>query len=103
MWKELTTFLQTIFTLARDQQQARDEIKELRQDFTKLTLAVAHLVKKIDLIRHEDCSEREKLAMQVQIELLKFEKRLPEGGSPKTKAKLKSRSTKDNSGGDDHR
>ena len=93
MWKELTTFLQTMFTLARDQQQARDEIKELRQDFTKLTLAVAHLVNKIDLVQQEDSSEREKLAMQLQIELLKFEKRLPEDTSPKTKAKPKPRTT----------
>jgi SMC interacting uncharacterized protein involved in chromosome segregation len=93
MWKELTAFLQTIFTLARDQQQARDEIKELRQDFTKLTLAVAHLVNKIELIQQEDNSEREKLAMQ--IELLKFEKRLPEDTSPKTKTKLRPSTTKD--------
>jgi predicted nucleic acid-binding Zn-ribbon protein len=87
MWKELVAFLQTLFTLSRDQQQARDEIKEIRQDLTKLTLAVSHLVNKIDLVQQEDSSGREKLAMQLQIELLKFEKQLPKATSPKTKVK----------------
>lgn len=100
MWKELAAFLQTIFTLARDQQQSRDEIKELRQDFTKLTIAVSQLVSRIELVQQEDNSAREKLAMQLQIELLKFEKQLPKGTNPKTKAKLRSSTTKDK--GDSH-
>jgi predicted nucleic acid-binding Zn-ribbon protein len=95
MWKELTEFLQTVFTLARDQRQAREEIKELRQDFTKLTLAVAHLVNKIDLVQQEDGNEREKLALQLQIELLKFEKRLPEPASPQAKKKITPRPDKE--------
>jgi peptidoglycan hydrolase CwlO-like protein len=100
MWKELTAFLQTVFTLARDQQQAREEIKELRQDLTKLTLAVAHLVGKIELIHQEDGSEREKLAMRLQMELMKFEKQLSEATTTKSRAKLKSRATADKGCGD---
>lgn len=103
MWKEFIAFLQTIFTLARDQQQARDEIKELRRDFTKLTIAVAHLVDKIERVKQEDSNEREKIAMQLQIELMKFEKQLPNDQSPKTSAKLKSRVTKDTTDRDNRR
>lgn len=51
----------------------------------QLTLAVQHLANEIQLARREDAREREKMAMQLEIEFLKFEKRLPGAeGRPKT-------------------
>ena len=89
MWKALKDLLQTVFTLARDMEQVRNEIKETRQDLTKLTLAVQHLDNRINLTQQEDNNEREKLAMQLQIELLKFEKQLPASPIPGKKKKMR--------------
>jgi hypothetical protein len=77
MWKDLGVFIQTLFTLARDQQRAQEEIKEIRQDLTNLTLAVSQIANKIALVQQENNRECEKLAMQMQIDMLKFEKQLP--------------------------
>jgi hypothetical protein len=43
----------------------------------KLTMAVQHLAGEIQYAKRGDASEREKMAMQLQIEFLKLEKRLP--------------------------
>lgn len=91
--EKLLTFLQTIFTLARDQKQALEELKEVRQDLTELTLALARLAAKIELIQQEDYKEREKLEMKLQIEMLKFEKHLPKRATAKGKVKPQARIT----------
>jgi hypothetical protein len=85
MWAKLWTLLQTVITLARDLEQTRNDVKDIRRDIVQLTLAVQHLANEIQLAKREDAGEREKMAMQLQIEFLKFEKRLPRLGSrPKT-------------------
>ena len=87
MWKQLVTLLQNLLTLAKDLEQTRNDIKEIRQDLTKLTHAVQYLSNEIKLIKQEDMNEREKMAMQLQIEILKFEKRLPPAPSSEMKKK----------------
>ena len=89
MWKELKVFLQTMFTLARDLEQARNEIKEMRQDLTKLTLALQHLDHKINLIQQEYNSEHEKQALQLKIELLEFERQLPSTTNKRQKKNIR--------------
>jgi regulator of replication initiation timing len=85
MWSKLWTLLQTVMTLARDLEQTRNDVKDIRRDIVQLTLAVQHLANQIQLAKQEDASEREKMAMQLQIEFLKFERRLPGPESrPKT-------------------
>lgn len=77
MWDKIWALLQTVITLARDLEQTRNDVKDIRRDIVQLTLAVQHLNNEIQLAKREDASEREKMAMQLQIEFLKFEKRLP--------------------------
>lgn len=85
MWDKLWTLLQTVITLARDLEQTRNDVKDIRRDIVQLTLAIQHLANELQLAKREDASEREKMAMQLQIEFLKFEKRLPGPDSrPKT-------------------
>lgn len=77
MFKQLLTLAQTILTLAKDLEQNRDEIKEVRKDLLNLTLLVQRLSDEIRLTAQHESSEREKLVLQLQNELLKTSNRLP--------------------------
>lgn len=77
MWDKLWKLLQTVITLAKDLEQTRKDVRDIQQELMKLTMAVQHLAGEIQHAKREDASEREKMAMQLQIEFLKFEKRLP--------------------------
>lgn len=90
MWEKLTNLLKTILVVAKDLEKAQKEIADLREDVTELTLALAHvknelkmaeveLNKKIELNQQENSHHQERLGYQLQIELMKFEKRLPSG------------------------
>lgn len=88
MWKQLLTLLQTVFTLARDIEETRTEMKNLRQEVNKLTSAVVALKGQIDVIDQREIGEREKLALHLDNEFLKRDavpKKLP----PSSKAKKK--------------
>lgn len=77
MLSKLIELVKTLFNLSKDIEQNRVEIKELRQDVTKLTHALQHLMNQIQLNKQDESSEREKLALTLENELLKFERRLP--------------------------
>jgi peptidoglycan hydrolase CwlO-like protein len=88
MWKQLLTLLQTVFTLARDIEETRTEMKNLREEVNKLTSALVALKGQIDVIDQREIGEREKLALQLNNEFLKRDavpKKLP----PSSKAKKK--------------
>jgi septal ring factor EnvC (AmiA/AmiB activator) len=88
MWKQLLTLLQTVFTLARDIEETRTEMKNLREEVNKLTSVVVALKGQIDVIDQREIGEREKLALQLDNEFLKRDavpKKLP----PSSKAKKK--------------
>ena len=64
MWKHLFDLLRNLLTLTRAIEENRAEIKDLRQELRSLAA---------DNERHE----REKLALQLENGLLRFERRLP--------------------------
>lgn len=71
MWKQILTFVQTVFTLARDIEETRAETKHLREEVNKLTAAVVSLKGQIDVISQREQGEREKLALNLENEFLK--------------------------------
>jgi regulator of replication initiation timing len=67
MWKQLFTLFQTVFTLARDIEETRTEIKSLREEFTTLTLHVIDLKNRVEMISQREEAEREKLEMKLDL------------------------------------
>ena len=74
---DLAEWAQTVLTLSKDLEQNRADIKELRRDFMNLTLTVQRLADEIRLSSQQESSARENLALRLENELLKFERRLP--------------------------
>jgi predicted nucleic acid-binding Zn-ribbon protein len=77
MWKEILDFGARLLTLSKELEQNRTDIKEIRQDLNRMALALQRLSDEIVLARERESSEREKLALQLENELLKFDRRLP--------------------------
>jgi peptidoglycan hydrolase CwlO-like protein len=77
MWKQLLTLFQTVFTLARDIEESRSEIKSLREEVNKLTSAVVALKGQIDVIDQREQGEREKLELRLDLKQATRPKTLP--------------------------
>lgn len=74
---DLAKWAQTVLTLSKDLEQNRADIKELRRDFINLVMTVQRLADEIKLNNQQESSARENLALRLENEMLKFERRLP--------------------------
>jgi regulator of replication initiation timing len=74
---DLAKWAQTVLTLSKDLEQNRADIKELRRDFMNLAMTVQRLADEIKLNNQQESSARENLALRLENEMLKFERRLP--------------------------
>ena len=93
MWTKILEYAQTLIFLQRETQQNRADIKEceqenkenkrdiekLRTDFNNLVLLVQKLSFDIQQVSDREESERRQMALQLENEMLKFERRLPQG------------------------
>jgi predicted nucleic acid-binding Zn-ribbon protein len=77
MWKQILELAKRLFMLAEDTKRNRDEIRELREEVRRLTGAVERLAYEIHRVSDKEGHEREQLALRLENELLKFERRLP--------------------------
>ena len=75
--KDLGSLAQKVLTFGKELEQNRADIKEVRRDLQSLTLLVQRLADEIRLSDQREVSEREKLILKLQLELLKLERRLP--------------------------
>lgn len=64
-------------TLAEELKQNREEIKEVRQELRQLVEIVARLDAEFHAAEKYEETERKNLILQLQNELLRFERRLP--------------------------
>ncbi|MEN3335126.1 MAG: hypothetical protein V7641_4491 [Blastocatellia bacterium] len=88
MFKQLYDLIKQLLSLARETQQNKAEIKELRQELKELTAVVQRLAYEIHRVSENEGHEREKLALRLENELLKFERRLPSGNPKRKRRKL---------------
>jgi septal ring factor EnvC (AmiA/AmiB activator) len=93
MWKEIIEFGKDLLLLTRETQQNKSDIKrcedkivslereidDIRADFNKLVHLVHQLSYDIEKVGEREKNEREKIALQLENEMLKFERRLPQG------------------------
>ena len=70
MWRDLFNFAGRLWGLLEDIQQNKAEIKEMRQELRALAFEVRRLAE-------NDAHGREKLALRLENELLRFKRRLP--------------------------
>lgn len=79
MWEKVWDVISKIATLTKDTDRNSQEIKEIRGDIRDIYSKLERLAYEIQKTRDEDRHEREKLALRLENELLKFERRLPSG------------------------
>jgi predicted nucleic acid-binding Zn-ribbon protein len=93
MWKQVYEYARDWLTISREVQEnktdikdvklevreLRDELQTLREDFTKLIFLVQKFSFDIQEVSTREESERKNLALQLENEMLKFERRLPQG------------------------
>ncbi|MEJ7861578.1 MAG: hypothetical protein WKF90_08070 [Pyrinomonadaceae bacterium] len=79
MWEKIWDVISKVATLTKDTDRNSQEIKEIRADIRDVYSKLERLAYEIQKIREEDRHEREKLALRLENELLKFERRLPSG------------------------
>lgn len=97
MWKEVLSALKEVFVLLEKTEQNKESIKDVRSDFQKLEERVDKLAAVVQILAHdnlrlreeiqnarrEEAKERENLALKLENEMLKFERRLPSGNEKK--------------------
>ena len=83
MWKQLTEWLTQMIVLARETQRNSDDIKQMRREIDELARALERLAYEVRRGQDEERHEREKLALRLENEMLKFERRLPNGKTTK--------------------
>lgn len=92
MWKDILKFGKDLILLTKETEQNKIDIKkcedknvalgkeidELREDFNKLVHLIHQLGYEIETVSRREESERKNLALQLENEMLKFERRLPQ-------------------------
>jgi uncharacterized membrane protein len=88
MWKQFYEAVKQLLVLSHQTDQNREEIKELRQQVRELASALERLAyevhrvsERVERASKNEAHEREKLTLRLENELLKFERRLPQGRS----------------------
>jgi predicted nucleic acid-binding Zn-ribbon protein len=75
MWKQLISVVKKIFTLAEQTERNEGEIKEIRRELREVASAIERLAYELRRTSDREKSEREKLALTLENQLLKFESR----------------------------
>ena len=79
MIKDFFSMLQQAVTLVKEQERQRRDIERIDRTLMEHSLLLQRLADQIIMNQQRDQDAREKLALQLQVELLKFERRLPSG------------------------
>ena len=77
MWQQLYDGLKKLMLLKEQTDKNTSDIKELQREVKELTAVVQHLIYEVRGNRNDEAHERENMALRLQNELLKFERRLP--------------------------
>jgi len=84
VFKQLLDYVRQLFAVTQTLEENKQEIKELRQEVEQLTDAVRHLAYELRYSLNDEKHEREKLALKLENEMLRFERRLPPPREPES-------------------
>jgi hypothetical protein len=73
MWEKILSLIETALTVHKELDRTRDEIKDVRKDLLNLTLTVQRLADEIKLNGQNQNSEIEKVKLELQNYLLRYE------------------------------
>lgn len=83
MWKQLYVWGRQLLFLSRDTRQSRIDVQELREEVARLAVVVQKLAfemhrlgDKIEHVQALEANEREKMALRLENEMLRSERRL---------------------------
>lgn len=77
MLKDFFTLLQNVITMVKEHERMRKDIERIERTQVEHSRILQRLSDQIEMNRQREQDAREKLVLQLQVELLKFEKRLP--------------------------
>jgi hypothetical protein len=77
MWKSAFEIIAQLSSLLRDVKETREQLATLQNRLEITNENVRALAHKVDLLEQRDTHEREKLRLQLENALLRFEKTLP--------------------------
>ena len=77
MLKDFFSLLQNVMAMAKEHERLRKDVERIERTQMDHSLILQRLSDQIEMNRQREQDAREKLALQLQIELLKFERRLP--------------------------
>lgn len=77
MWKKIYELLEQLVTLAQRVSRHDKQIEELRQEVRELTGMIHRLAVEVNRLADRQTSEREKMELWVENQMLRFERRLP--------------------------
>jgi chromosome segregation ATPase len=76
VWERLYELGRRLFTLTDEMEQTREDIKGIRQELRDLTTAVTQLRSDLNNVKDREANERDKLILQLQNTLLRFERHI---------------------------
>ena len=85
MLKQVFDYVQQLLLLVRDGQKSREDIEELRRELQQTNALVIDLSHRLERLGERERLEREKLALQLENALLRFERLPPAQESTKRK------------------
>jgi uncharacterized coiled-coil protein SlyX len=77
MWKKLYELLERLATLSQRVSRQEKQIEELRQEVRELAGMMHRLAMEVNRLSDRQTSEREKMQLWVENQMLRFERRLP--------------------------
>ncbi len=77
MGQKLYEAIKLIFNFAEELQRNRSDIEKLQQEMRELTAAMQRLIYEVQRAQDKEAHEREKLALRLEIELLRSGRELP--------------------------
>lgn len=77
MWQQFFTGIKNLILLQEQTDQNAAKIKEMQSELTALTAALQQLIYEVRGNKKDEGYECENMALRLQNELLKFERRLP--------------------------
>ncbi len=77
MWKQFWDLVSRVFLLTQETEKNKKDIAEMRQEIKNMSAAIERIIYEMHRNHENEAHEREKMALRLEIEILKFERRLP--------------------------